>query len=464
MRSSSKEGGGMKTNAKNIVFATMLFIGTACQGSLQKEEDVTFYSGVVINEISAHAQSGGAVSWVELLNTSSKSIDISGIGLYLTDSRSNERNLYVAPEGKVLASGERMIVSTEDKSLSSGIFSNVDFNLKLALSGSGKAIDEFSPVSAFGEVRPQTARGSYQRIPDGTTSWRNLSYSSSGRENALFGIDQTKGFGVWVWSSYVEDLLADDCAELKELKNNSIDHIFLNYAAFTNSKKSRTLTFIARAEELGMTVHAWTQCFHNSSGWINPIDDDEKCYKDDIFENIVADAKTYIEDYGVKGIHLDYIRFPGTAPKHNINGEVNSVAAVTRCCREIRELCDSYDEGLITSAALMPDEIASGYYYGQNRTQMGQYLDVFIPMIYRYTYGYSDSACQDKANAFSGYGARCWAGTTTYSGGDSKAQPLDAASVMTDCEVYKGTKAEGIVLFRKGLGEIPDFTDFTFDE
>ena len=455
----------MNTRLTTAMILT-LCLSAGCQGKENTElpDDVSDCVGVVINEIAAHDETTDATSWVELLNTSTQSIDISKTGLYLTDQYFDGKCIYTAPEGTVLQPGERLVLSTDDEALLTGIASDSDFSLKLARSEEGKAIDEFSPVSVFGAAVPQTAVGSYQRIPDGATSWRNLTYSSQGRENAVFDVNTTKGFGIWVWSSHVASLMANDGEALGQLRANGIDHVILNYAAFSAASKKSTLRFIAKAESLGLTVHAWIQCFHTSSGWVNPIDDDNACYKDDVFESIVLNAKTYIEEYGVKGIHLDYIRFPGTAPKHNVSAEVNSIGAVTRCCREMRELCDSYAEGIVISAAMMPDETSDGYYYGQNRTKMGQYLDIFMPMIYRYSYNYSDYACQKKANAFADYGAKCWPGTTTYSGNDSKVTPLNAQEVLSDCEVYKGTKAEGIVLFRNGLGEVPDLSEFTFDE
>ena len=452
----------MNKKATLIFLAPVLAFVMGCQTSCN-EEDVTAWNGVVINEIAAHDQTTDAVTWVELLNGAAAEVDLSGVGLYLTDQYFNARCIYEAPEGTKLAAGQRLVLSTSDEALSTGIASDSDFTLKLALSGSGKAIDEFSSAEVFGKALPQTDRGSYQRIPDGGADWKNLTYSSEGMENSLFSLDNTLRNGIWVWSSHVAGLAENDYAGLKDLKEKGLDHIILNYAAFTPSSKTRTIDFIRHAEELGLTVHAWIQCFHNSNGWINPIDDENKCYKDDVFEKILSSAKTYIEEYGVKGIHLDYIRFPGTAQKHNIDGTVNSVGAVTRCCREISELCASYDEGLVTSAAMMPDETAAGYYYGQNRTNMGQYLDIFMPMIYRYSYNYNDEACQKKANAFSEYGAECWPGTTTYKGNDGGATGMDAASILKDCEVYKGTQARGIVLFRYGLGEMPDLSEFTLE-
>lgn len=78
--------------------------------------------------------------------------------------------------------------------------------------------------------------------------------------------------------------MADDCSMMKSLKSKGYDHIILNYAAFYPSARKTTLQFIEAAEAIGLTVHAWIQCFHNSSGWINPIDDEGNRYKDEILK------------------------------------------------------------------------------------------------------------------------------------------------------------------------------------
>ncbi len=444
---------------RNLSYLLPVLLLAAC--GQDSKNDIAKWEGLVINEIAAHDEITDANSWVELLNSGSGSVDLSGVGLYLSDQYFSRKCIYTAPEGTSLAAGERLVLSTEDETLLTGMSSDADFTLKLAASATGKAIDEFTRDAEFTKAHALTARGSYQRIPDGGAQWRALTYSSKAAENAIFSLEGTVRAGVWTWSSHIPSLMADDCAELKSLKAKGYDHIILNYAAFNQSSKKTTIKFLEAAEREGIAVHAWIQCFYNG-GWINPIDDENNRYKEEVFERIVSNAQSYIEEYGVKGLHLDYIRFGGTAPKHNPSAEVNAVGAVTRCCRELRELCDSYDEGLVTSAALMPDETPNGYYYGQNIDQMTRYIHIMMPMIYRYSYGYSDEACRNVANRFAdnAHGAECWAGTTTYKGTDDGLTPMDAAGILKDCNVYKDSKAAGIVLFRYGLGEFPDIKEY----
>lgn len=421
--------------------------------------DVSAWKGVVINEIAAHDQTTDAVTKVELLNTGSSAVDLAGLGLYITDEYFTGQSIWAAPAGAKLGAGERLVLSTDDESLRTGISSAAQFVLKLAVED-GTAVDEFDLSKAFTDPAPCYARGSYQRIPDGTGDWKNMTYNSVGGENKVFSVDEYHHTAIWAWSSHVSDMMANDAANLRKLKDLGYDHILLNYVAFESNNQRNTIKFLDECEKLGINVHCWMQCFYKG-GWVSPVDDDNKCYREDLYADIRAHAKAYLENFGVKGLHLDYIRFGGTASKHNINAEVNSVGAVNRCCRELREITDSYDEGLVMSAALMP-EPNTEYAYGQNPAQMGEYIHILMPMEYRYTYGWSDARCKSLTDWFCEHsgGAEVWAGITTYTGNDSAGvKGMDAESLRKDIDIFMDSKAAGLVLFRYGLGTFPDVND-----
>ena len=421
--------------------------------------DVSAWKGLVFNEIAAHDQTADAETWVELVNTTSARMDLTGLGLYITDDYFKDQRIWAAASGAKLEAGERLVVSTKDESLVTGISSASQFVLKLAVED-GTSVDVFDRSKAFSNPAPAYPRGSYQRIPDGTGEWRNMTYNSIGGENKVFSVGDYHHTAIWAWSSHVSDMMENDAAKLKNLKKLGYDHILLNYAAFESANQRNTLKFLEKCEELDINVHCWMQCFYKG-GWISPIDDDTKSYKEEVYADIRAHAKTYLEDFGVKGLHLDYIRFGGTASKHDHGSEVNSVNAVNRCCRELREIADSYDEGLVMSAALMP-EPNTEYAYGQNPVKMGQYIHILMPMEYRYSYNWSDDRCKSLTDWFCDHsgGAEVWAGITTYTGNDSGGvKGMDAAALRKDIDIFMDSKAKGLVLFRYGLGTFPDVND-----
>ena len=422
-----------------------------------KPAPVDNYKGLKLNEIAAHDECDeydNIPTWVEIVNTGTKSISLEGLSIFVSDEWFKGQK--IASFSGSLAPGERKVVSTGDGSMVTGVASNAPFTLVL-----GDAND--NPTDTFERKAEDASLGmfaSYQRMPDATGEWRKVTYSSPGKENYLFKVEDYARTAVWAWGSHLSDLVDNDGAKMRELKDKGYDHILMNYAGFEKKNlRQQAIRFIRLADEIGLVVHVWLQCFYDG-GWISPIDDDKKAYKEEVFERIRNEATAYLEDWGVKGVHLDYIRFGGTAQKHNWTTEVNSVNAVNRCCREIREICDGYNEGLVTSAALMP-EPNSSQYYGQKPADMAKYIHILMPMIYRYgSYNFSDDTFKDRSNYYADQAAKSggvsWSGIQTY---DAKTVGMTPEAMRKDIDLMAQTRCSGIVLFRYQLGTFPDIKD-----
>ena len=261
--------------------------------------------------------------------------------------------------------------------------------------------------------------------------------------------------GIWLWSKYMPEVNLDEFAA------KDINNIILHEVSFTKHGVDSTLDFIHEAQARDIKVHIWFQCFYKDGQWINPVDDSLCRYKQEYFDEVIARAVDYVK-MGVDGIHLDYIRFGGTAYKHNPSEEITAVGCVTEFCRQIHDAVKAENPDIILSAALMP-EPDSEYYYGQDPAQMGQYLDILMPMIYYHSDGYRKNGLRwalGVADHFARKGApaRVWAGLTTHEETETvKVVPMDAEKIMADCRVFADSSmATGVVLFRYGLGDLPD--------
>lgn len=447
----------MKLRTLILIAAAFTLLASSCDNGKEKGSEAKKYSGIIFNEVAAHDETGEFASWVELYNTSSETISLEGLSFFITDKYFKGQK--IGELSGSMAPGERKVISTEDSGLATGFASNAAFKLVLGPSNS-------DPVVFFEHKDDEPSLGyfaSWQRIPDVTGEMRKLTYASPGKPNELFDFSKTRRTAVWTWGSHLSDLIADNGAKMRELKRLGYDHILMNYAGYSKKNyHNQAVAFTKLADEIGLTVHVWLQAFYEGD-WICPIDDDTQSYKEEVFERIRNDAVEYLENWAVKGVHLDYIRFGGTANKHNYGvGEdaVNSVNAVNRCCREIREICDGYDEGLITSAALMP-EANSSQYYGQKPADMAKYIHVLMPMIYRYgSYNMSDDTFRSNSNYFADQAAKSggvsWSGIQTY---DANTKGMTAEALRRDIDLMAETRSEGIVLFRYQLGTYPDIND-----
>lgn len=417
------------------------------------------YTDLVINEVAANDGNKYADTWVEIANNSATEVDLSKLSLYLFDDYFEGRQI-ASFEGKKLQPKERLVVSTADESLNTGFSLDGHYTIKLSMTPTSGVVDEFAP----GDLGKLSLPGSYQRMPDMTGEWKNSPAASKGLENRILTLETTKPNAIWLWSTHAGEWIENDGAVMKRMKSLGYDHILLNFSAFsTENKMNTTSKFLHLAAETGMMVHVWMQAFYNNGTWISPVIDAENRYDQALFDRIVAEAKGYITEYGAQGIHLDYIRFGGTAYKHNPSAEITGVGAVTECCRQVREGIDAVGENIVLSAAMMAENQAA-YYYGQNPTKMGQYVDVFMPMIYRYhAYGVkdSDASCKSRSRLFTTVtNKQVWAGITTYEYEGESVKSLQADAIRADADLFADeTDCCGLVLFRYALGNFPDVND-----
>ena len=327
------------------------------------------------------------------------------------------------------------------------------------VSPDGKTVDSFSKSDVKdGEIAPEG--GSWSRIPDGA-GWHTVKTASKAAAN--YGVVKGNTIGIWYNQSNTPYLLSN----LDQFAKLGIGHVFLHEFAF-KYYESLIPDILAKAKKLGISIHIWMQCFwwndnQGVNGWRSPVIDSEKRYDQDMFDDILGDSRaTKYVKAGVQGIHFDYIRFGGTAYKHDFpEAGVTGQGAIDEFCRQAAERLRALNPDLILSAALM-GETGSERYYGQHPETMGKYLDILIPMIYGNSSGKTYGTCRGIANYFAQHGvpAQCWAGTDTY---DSSSRGLDAASIKASCKYYEESQAKGIVLFRHGLGTLPSLLDMKYN-
>lgn len=422
------------------------------------------FAGLVISEIAANEMHEGYDTWVEICNTSNNDINLTGLGLFVFDEYFDGKKI-ASLDGKALRAGNRLVVSTADETVVTGLSSSSEFKLVLGTAATSGIVDQFSRSEA-GVAKAHSKYGSYQKLPEKDGEWKVTDQATRRMENF-----DAKPNAIWMWSSHLDQWIANDFAVMKQMKQLGYDHVLLNYNAFDDATKApKTVELIAEAERIGMTVHAWIQCFYAGGKWINPIekiDENTGRYKQEEFDRIIENANRYIDNFGVKGIHLDYIRFSGVGANAAYNNSyangVTASGAVTEFCRQLRESMDQRSEGVILSAAMMAEQNALRN-YGQSPGLMGQYIDVLMPMIYRYHSkgAYGTDWMKSMSRLFTEYtNAQVWAGITTYDYvyGTETVSGLSPEQIRADAEVFLDTNCSGLVLFRYALGEFPDVND-----
>ncbi|MDR0911891.1 MAG: hypothetical protein LBM96_04725 [Methanobrevibacter sp.] len=247
---------------------------------------------------------------------------------------------------------------------------------------------------------------------------------------------------IWVFGSNMKKV------DLKSLKSYNIGNIFLNYYAFEEYGESTVKKWIDTAKSYDIKVHIWIQVFYSNNKWINPvIDKNTGEINQTYFNKVINKAKEYIYSSGADGIHMDYLRYPGTAFKTTGASE-----AISEFTRQMNIAIKSINKNLILSATVMPETSSNDKYYGQNISQMGKYLDFIIPMVYKGNYEKGTSWIKSTVSWFvrNSGGAKIITGIQTYQS-DNKAIPLSIAELTNDCKVAIAGGSYGIALFRYGL-------------
>lgn len=280
-----------------------------------------------------------------------------------------------------------------------------------------------------------------------------LSCSETRKENA--GTN-----AIWLWSTHMNE------APLQEWADKGIGHVLLNEAAFFKPDVQDAYNFAAECKKVGIKPHVWFQCYARDRKWNFPVDKETGTLKQEFFDDMVRRAENYV-NAGFEGIHLDYIRFCGNTDEFNFpETGLTAVGIVNECCRQMHDAVKAINPEVILSAALMP-EIDSERKYGQRPSEMAQWLDVLMPMIYRYDY-YGENKPKEWVAELAEWfvenssDKQVWVGIQTYSVElpEDKIVPLDAESIREECDLIKEAGADGVVFFRHGLGTLPDMTGY----
>jgi hypothetical protein len=275
----------------------------------------------------------------------------------------------------------------------------------------------------------------------------NTGSNNGGSNNGITGSNKN---AIWVHSGDMKNVNFD------LLVQKGIGNIFIHEDIFKD--KTSALNWISTATSKGIKVHAWFTCFYNpsSKSWINPINTDTQTYNQAYFNSIITRAKEYASYPGVAGIHLDYLRYPGTAYKYNYSNGVTGANAITEFTKQLSTSVKSVNSKIILSAAIMPETYNNAYYYGQDCSQLGKYLDVICPMIYKGNYKQTAAWIQTTTQWFvkNSGGAEIWGGLQTYRS-DSDVTKLSATELDVDIKAVLNGGAAGVALFRWGIINFP---------
>ncbi len=244
----------------------------------------------------------------------------------------------------------------------------------------------------------------------------------------------TNVHGIWL---NVDDV---NNVNVNELLTAGITDVFVKANRISNPTYQSVLTtIINKLQGTEIRIHAWITCFVDANGdWVDPKDSETT----DALVNAITDITT---NYNIAGIHLDYVRYPGTAYQYSGGTE-----AITSFVQRVYTTVKSIKAKVAVSAALMPEGAANAYYYGQDYEQLSNYLDFLVPMVYEGNYKEDNDWITSATAYIVNHSTKpVVVGLQTYKS-DSNLVALSAEEVKADIESALSGGASGFALFRYG--------------
>ncbi|WP_286679703.1 putative glycoside hydrolase, partial [Methanobacterium sp. 42_16] len=242
----------------------------------------------------------------------------------------------------------------------------------------------------------------------------------------------TNVHGIWL---NVDDV---NNVNVNELLTAGITDVFVKANRISNPTYQSVLTtIINKLQGTEIRIHAWITCFVDANGdWVDPKDSETT----DALVNAITDITT---NYNIAGIHLDYVRYPGTAYQYSGGTE-----AITGFVQRVYTTVKSIKAKVAVSAALMPEGAANAYYYGQDYEQLSNYLDFLVPMVYEGNYKEDNDWITSATAYIVNHSTKpVVVGLQTYKS-DSNLVALSAEEVKADIESALSGGASGFALFR----------------
>jgi len=156
--------------------------------------------------------------------------------------------------------------------------------------------------------------------------------------------------GAWIWASSIDSSNKRSYV-LDKLLEANLNTIFVSIPSINNNHgyggTDDFISFIRESKNSGLSVHAWM-----TNGWRNGKDTEADFRDPSEQEEQVQWVRSIMSTYGqyLDGIHLDYIRYPGSEAV-NIN---NKMDAVTQTINKIHDfLAANYPVKYLTATSFV---------------------------------------------------------------------------------------------------------------
>lgn len=213
--------------------------------------------------------------------------------------------------------------------------------------------------------------------------------------------------------------------------NVGVTDVYVQVRASTNDV-ANLKSVAALCKNTPIRVHAWVICF---SG------DDVSTARQNTLKSFI---KNVIKINGVNGVCLDYVRYSGTKLS------VVNPSVITNFVKSVNSIIKDYNSNTQLSACVFAEKAGTKTYYGQDYLELSRYLDVMLPMTYKYEYNAGREWLKSTTEYVVSHAKYCKVVSVlqTY---DNSLSKLSKAELEADAKAVMSSGSYGYSLFRCGL-------------
>ena len=315
------------------------------------------------------------------------------------------------------------------KSISSFNANNIgNFNVALSINGCGV-------TKTYNGI---TSNGAYS-VSNKFTSMGSVAVTASSYNVKLKDTIYVKSklINSKITSLFVQIGASVSSSTVKTWVNNGVTDVYVQTTASTgNTAKLKQV--VSLCKNTNIRVHGWVICFYTGNGF------DISSSRQNLVKNFISKV---IRISGVDGICLDYVRYSGSNPS-SVNAN-----KVTNFVKEVKTLMNNYDSNLILSACVFAEGAGTKTYYGQDYAALSPYVDVMLPMAYKYDYNAGRSWLKSVTSYVVNHAKYSKVVTVlqTYKETSSGLIQLSKSELEVDAQAVMGVGSYGYSLFRYGL-------------
>ena len=201
---------------------------------------------------------------------------------------------------------------------------------------------------------------------------------------------------------------------------------------------SKLRSVASMCKNTNIRVHAWIICFKPGSSF------DISYSRQTAVKNFI---KKVIKLSGVDGVCLDYVRYSGSNPS-SVNPNV-----ITNFVKDVYNIVKSNNKNQLVNIAVFAEKGSTKTYYGQDYAALSPYVDVMLPMAYKYDYTPTRAWLKDVTNYVVKQAKYSYVVTTlqTYKEVGGSTPKLSTSEIEGDARAAMQAGSYGYCLFRYGL-------------